>query len=63
MTEKNKIVILNIVPRGDNYKEKGEILHNNINSKRNLNRSKLHFNNYGNLAFVKNTRNFLNNLI
>ena len=31
MTEKNKIVILNIAPRGDNYKEKGEILSKVIN--------------------------------
>ena len=80
MTEKNKIVISNIVPRGDKYKEKGEILskvineayhkenipvinHNNINPKRHLSGSKLHFNNYGNSAFVKNIRNFLSNLI
>ena len=80
MTEKNKIIISNIVPRGDKYKEKGEILskvtneacheenipvinHNNINPKRHLNRSKLHFNNYGNSIFVKNIRNFLSNLI
>ena len=80
MTEKNKVVISNIVPRGDKYKEKGEILskvlneacskenipvinHNNINPKRHLNRSKLHFNNYGNSIFVKNIRNFLSNLI
>ena len=80
MTEKNKIVISNIVPRGDKYKEKREILskvineawhkenipvinHNNINPKRHLNRSKLHFNNYGNPVLVKNIRNFLSNLI
>ena len=80
MTEKNKIVISNIVPRGDKCKEEGEILskvineachkenipminHNNINPKRHLNRSKLHFNNYGNLVFVKEFRNFLINLI
>ena len=80
MTEKNKIIISNIVPRGDKYKEKGEILskvvneacheenipvinNNNINPKRHLNRSKLHFNNYGNSIFVKNIRNFLSNLI
>ena len=77
MTEKNKIVI---VPRGDKYKEKVEILskvlneafskenipvinHNNIDPKRHLNRSKLHFNNFGNSIFVKNIRNFLSNLI
>ena len=80
MTEKNKVVISNIVPRRDKYKEKGEILskvlneacskenipvinHKNINPKRHLNRSKLHFNNYGNSIFVKNIRNFLSNLI
>ena len=81
MTEKkNKIIISNIVPGGDKYKEKGEILskvvneacheenipvinHNNINPKRPLNRSKLHFNNYGNSIFVKNMRNFLSDLI
>ena len=80
MTEKNKLVILNIVPRGDKYEEKGEILskvineachkenipvinRNNINPQRHLNRSKFHFNNYRNSVFVKNIRNFLNNLI
>ena len=80
MTEKSKVVISNIVPRGDKYKEKEEILskvlneacskenipvinHNNINPKRHLNRSKLHFSNYGNSIFVKNIRNFLSNLI
>ena len=31
MTEKNKIIISNIVPRGDKYKEKGEILSKVIN--------------------------------
>ena len=68
------------MPRGDKYKEKGEILskvvneacheenipvinNNNINPKRHLNRSKLHFNNHGNSIFVKNIRNFLSNLI
>ena len=71
MTEKNKTIISNIVPRGDKYKEKKVILgkvineacheenipvinHNNINPKRHLNHSKLHFNNYGNSVFVKN---------
>ena len=39
------------------------INHSNINPKRHLNRSKLHFNNYGNSVFVKNIRNFLSNLI
>ena len=80
MTGKNKIMILNIVPRGDKYKEKGEILskvineachkenisvisHININPKRHLNQSKLHFNNFGNSVFVKNVRNFLSKLI
>ena len=80
MTEKNKIIISEIVPIGDKYKEKREILskvineacheenipvinHSNINSKRHLNRSKLHFNNYGNSVFVKNIRKFLSNLI
>ena len=78
--KKNKIIISNIVPRGDKYKEKGKMLskvinearreenipvisHNNINPKRHLNRSKLHFNNYGNSVFVKNIRSFLSNLI
>ena len=36
---------------------------NNINPKRHLNRSELHFNNYGNSIFVKNIRNLLSNLI
>ena len=71
MTEKNKVVISNIAPRGDKYKEKGEILSKvlneacskDINPKRHLNRSKLHFNNYGNSIFVKNIRNFLSNFI
>ena len=36
---------------------------NNINPKRHLNQSELHFNNYGNSIFVKNIRNFLSNLI
>ena len=80
MTEKNKIIISEIVPIGDKYKEKREILskvineacheenipvinHSNINSKRHLNRSKLHFNNNGNSVFVKNIRKFLSNLI
>ena len=77
---KNKILISIIVPKGDEYKEKGEMVskmineayheenipvinHNNINSKRHLNRSKLDFNNYGNSVFVKNIRNSLSNLI
>ena len=38
------------------------INHNNINPKRHLNQSKLHFNNYDNSIFVKNI-NFLSNLI
>ena len=79
ITEESKIIISNIVPRGDRYKEKGEILskeineachkenipvinHSNINPKRHLNRSKLHFNNYGNSVFVKKIRNFLSSL-
>ena len=79
MTEKNKIFISNIIPKGDKYKEKGDILksiteacrkenipvinHSNINPKRHLNRSNLHFSNYGNSVFVTNTRNSLSNLI
>ena len=68
MTEKNKIIISNIVPTRDKYIEKGVILtkvineachkenipvinHYNINTKRHLNRSKFHFNNYGNSVF------------
>ena len=68
------------MPRGDQYKEKVEILskvineachkenipminHNNINPKRHLNGSKLHFNNYGSSVFAKNIRNFLSNFI
>ena len=68
------------MPRGDQYKEKVEILskvineachkenipminHNNINPKRHLNESKLHFNNYGSSVFAKNIRNFLSNFI
>ena len=35
------------------------INHSNINPKRYLNRSKLHFCNYGNSVFVKNIRFFL----
>ena len=31
MTEKNKIIILSIVPRGDKYKEKGKILSKVVN--------------------------------
>ena len=80
MIEKNKVIISNIVPRGDKYKEKGEILnkviteachkenipvinHNNINPKRHLNRSKLHFNNYGNSqSLLKILEIFLSNL-
>ena len=78
MTEINKIIISNIVSRGNKYKEKGEILskmineacheenspvinQNNINPKRYLKQSKLHFNNYGNSVFVKNIRKFLSN--
>ena len=38
------------------------INHNNINPKRHINRSKLHFNNYGNSVYVKNIRTFLCNL-
>ena len=76
MTEKNKIVISNIVPRGDKYREKGEMPSKVINEaccKKNIpvinhdninpNRSKFHFNNCGNSVFVKNIRNFLRNLI
>ena len=65
MTEKTKMIISNIVPTGEKYKEKGEMLskmineacyeenipvinHENINRERHLNRSKLHFDNYGN---------------
>ena len=36
------------------------INHSNISPKRHLNRSKLHFNNFGRSVFVKNIRNFLN---
>ena len=36
------------------------ISHDNIIPKRHLNKSKLHFNNYGNGAFVRNLREFLN---
>ena len=36
---------------------------NNINLKRHLNRSKLHFNKFGNSVFLKNIRNFLSNLV
>ena len=39
------------------------INHNKINPKRPLNRSKLHFNDYGNSIFVKNMRYFLSDLI
>ena len=35
----------------------------NINPKSHLNRSKLHFSNYGNSVFVKNIGDFLSNLI
>ena len=38
------------------------INHNNINPKRHLNRSNLHFNIYGSSVFVKSIRNFLINL-
>ena len=80
MIEKNKIIVSKIVPRGDKYKEKGEIFnkviteachkenipvinHNNINPKRHLNRSKLHFNNYGNSqSLLKILEIFLSNL-
>ena len=39
------------------------INHNNINPKRHLNRSNLHFSKYGTSVFVKSIRNFLSNLI
>ena len=70
VTEKTKIIVSNIFPRSDKYKEKGEILskminkachkenipvinHNSISSKRLLNRSKLHFNNFRNSVLLK----------
>ena len=69
MTIKNKIIISNIVPRGVKYKGKREILsevihkachgenipviNHDINPKRHLNRSKLHFINYGNSVLEK----------
>ena len=36
------------------------IFHDNITPKRHLNKSKLHFNNYGNDVFVKSLKEFLN---
>ena len=39
------------------------INHSNINPRRHLNRSKLHFNSYSNSVFIKNVTNFLSNLI
>ena len=79
VTEKTKIIVSNIFPRSDKYKEKGEILskminkachkesipvinHNSINSKRILNQSKLHFNNFRNSVLLK-ILFFLTNLI
>ena len=38
------------------------INHSNINPQRHLNRSRLHFNSYGRSIFVKNVRDFMNNL-
>ena len=38
------------------------INHSNINPQRHLNRSRLHFNSYGRSIFLKNIREFMNNL-
>ena len=78
MAEQMKIIISNIVPRGDKYKEKGEILSKVINeacheenipviNHSNIN-PKRHFtrnklHTNNYSAFVKNIRNFLSNLI
>ena len=78
MAEQMKIIISNIVPRGDKYKEKGEILSKVINEachEENIpvinhsnNNSKRHLSRSklhtnNYSAFVKNIRNFLSNLI
>ena len=78
MAEQMKIIISNIVPRGDKYKEKGEILSKVINeacheenipvinhSNNNLKRhfSRSKLHTNNYSAFVKNIRNFLSNLI
>ena len=74
-TENNTFVISNIVPRGDNKKEKVEAVnkllvyiceqkeitlvdHDNISTKRYLNKSRLHLNAHSKSVSVKNLRNF-----
>ena len=75
-TEDNNFVLSAIVPRGDKLNEKaGEVnnllekaqkqmdlvKYSNINTKRHLNRSKLHLNGYGKSIFIRNFRNYLTN--
>ena len=52
----------NLLEKACYQKQIGLIKHSNINTKRHLNRSKLHLNGYGKAVFIRNIRNYLTNL-
>ena len=73
--DNNTVIVSSIVPRKDENKKNrwgqhleelcnannvGMISHRNINSKRHLNRSRLHLNDAGASLFIRNFRDFLN---
>ena len=51
----------NVLEKVCNQKLIGLIKHSNINTKRHLNRSKLHLSGYGKSTFIGNIRNYLTN--
>ena len=52
----------NLLEKACYQKQIGLIKHSNINTKRHLNRSKLHLNGYGKAISIRNIRNYLTNL-
>ena len=50
-----------LLEKACNQKQIDLIMHSNINTKRHLNRSRLHLNGYGKSIFIRNIRNYLTN--
>ena len=50
-----------LLQKACNQKQIDLIMHSNINTKRHLNRSRLHLNGYGKPIFIRNIRNYLTN--
>ena len=50
-----------LLEKAFNQKQIDLIMHSNINTKRHLNRSRLHLNGYGKSIFIRNIRNYLTN--